>query len=60
MTKKDEQTTDSRKPVKNCQMCGKETLMGMSENQPLRASERWDGARYVRFCGPECEKAGGW
>lgn len=59
--KKDHQhTPDVRKPVKNCEICDKEVLMGVSQNSPLRASERWDGTRYLRFCSPECAKRGGW
>lgn len=56
MADKQAATPDIRRPAKKCEICGIETHMGIRENIPLRARERWNGARYVRFCGPGCEK----
>lgn len=51
---------DDRTAGKKCAICSEETLMGSVANTPPLCRERWNGRRYVRFCGPECEKKGGW
>lgn len=51
---------DSRRSGKPCSKCGKATSMGTAINVPAEARERWTGKQYMRFCGPDCEKRGGW
>ena len=48
---------DNRVKTKMCSVCGIRTVMGISENTPQRARERWNGKEYLRYCGPECEKS---
>lgn len=49
---------DSRRAGKPCGQCGVWTFMGTVDNVPMHSRERWDGKRYLRFCGPECESVG--
>lgn len=60
MVKVSKPPLDSRSKAKNCTICGIPTIMGLRSNRPQRACERWNGKQYVRFCGHECEKKGGW